>query len=263
MPFINVNEIEIYYELHGKGEPLIFIEGYTCNRLMWEDYIEPLSAHYQLILFDNRGSGQSSAPEHPYTIEMMANDTAGLLKALNISRCYAIGQSMGGAILQQLCIAHPGLVRKGILANSFAKVTNKWKANMEWTAKLIALGIEAKVLVEGVLPWLYSEEFMGNPDKVQMAIQESLKDPYPQPLSGLKGQTHALANCDLRAHLKEIQTPILVATGDEDIGFPLFCAEELVENIPHAELYIFQGQAHMTVVERKDELLELIKDFFQ
>jgi pimeloyl-ACP methyl ester carboxylesterase len=63
--------------------------------------------------------------------------------------------------------------------------------------------------------------------------------------------------------LKEIQTPLIVATGDEDIGFPLFCAEELVENIPHAELYIFQGQAHMIPDERPQEFLELIKDFFQ
>jgi 3-oxoadipate enol-lactonase len=164
MPIVNVNEIEIYYEVHGKGTPLICIGGFTCNRLMWEDYITPLSAHYQLVLFDNRGSGQTSSPDGPYTIKMLAEDTAGLLKALNLSKCYAIGHSMGGAILQYLCFSYPQLIRKGILANTFAKVPNKWKWNMEWTAKLSALGIEKKLFIEGILPWLYSEEFMGDPE---------------------------------------------------------------------------------------------------
>lgn len=263
MPTIKVNGIEIYYEVHGKGTPLICIEGFTCNRLTWEEYVAPLSAHYQLIIFDNRGSGQSSSPEGPYTIEMLAEDTAGLLKALHVSKCFAIGHSMGAAILQQLCLSHPELVRKGILANAFAKAPNKWKWQMEWTAKLIDLNIDDRLIIEGILPWIYSEEFMGDPEKIQQAVQWSLNNPYPQPLAGLKGQTHALAQFDLRPHLKEIRTPLVVAAGDEDIGFPLFCAEELVENIPEAELYIFQGQAHMILDERKEEFLELIKGYFE
>lgn len=262
MPTMKVNEIEIYYEIHGKGLPLICIEGFTCNRLVWKDYIAPLSSHYQLILFDNRGSGQTSSPNGPYTIPMLADDTAGLLKALNISQCYAIGHSMGGAILQQLCISYPALIRKGILVNAFAKTTHKWNWQMQWMDKLTKLGLEKKLLIEGILPWIYSEAFMSNPENIRKVIQDSSNDPYPQSLTGLSGQAQALAKCDLRSHLKEIQTPLVIAAGDEDISFPLFCAEELVEGIPHAELYIFQGQAHMILEERKEELLELIKDFF-
>ena len=263
MPTIKVNEIEMYYEIYGTGKPLILIAGFTCDQSMWAEYVAQLSSHYQIILFDNRGSGQTSSPEEPYTIKMMADDTAGLLKALHISQCYAVGHSMGAMILQQLCLSYPHLIRKGILANPFAKVPNKWKWNMEWTLKLMAHGINVKLLSEGILPWIYSEEFMGDPEKIQNAIERCLTNLHPQPLSGMIGQMHALINGDLRTSLREIQTPLVVATGDEDIGFPLFCAELLVENIPHAELYIFQGQAHMVVEERKDEFLELIRDFFE
>ena len=160
MPTVKVNDIEMYYELHGKGAPLIFIQGFSSNRLTWEEYIEPLSKHYQLILFDNRGSGQTSSTEGHYTIKMLADDTAALLKALAISKCYAVGHSMGGVIVQQMCISHPDLIRKGIIANSFAKAPNKWNSFMEWMKKLIHLKIEKRLFIEGVLPWIYSEEFL-------------------------------------------------------------------------------------------------------
>ncbi|MBS0604780.1 MAG: alpha/beta hydrolase [Verrucomicrobia bacterium] len=263
MPHITVNDIEIYYEIHGAGPPLLCIEGFTCNRLTWQEFIEPLSSSYQLILFDNRGSGQSSSPDTPYTIKMLAEDTAALLKELNLSKCFAIGHSMGGAILMQLCHTYPGLIRKGILANTFAKVPKRWNWHKDWIAKLIKVNVEKKLLIEGSLAWLYSEEFMNDPKKIQEAVKMIMDDPFPQPLSGLFGQMHALSEWDFRSHLHNIQTPMLIAAGDEDFAFPLFCAEELAEKIPHAELCVFQGQAHMILQERTEDVIKLMKDFFE
>lgn len=261
MPIAKVNQIELYYEIHGRGPPLLCIAGYSRSSLAWQDLIDPLSSRYQLILFDNRGSGRSSSPETPYSIELLAQDTAELLDTLKISKCFAIGHSMGGPILLQLCISYPQMIQKGILVSSFATVPNKRKRFAKWIKKLIDQGMEKKLLVEGIILWVYSEEFLSNEKKTQMAIDNILNDPYPQPKSGLLGQMQALLDVDLRPHLNQIKTPLLIASGDEDIGFPLFCAEELMEHIPHAELYIFHKQAHMIVEERKEELLKLIHTF--
>ncbi len=261
MPTATVSEIEIYYEIHGQGPPLLCIAGYARDHRCWQDFIAPLSSKYQLILFDNRGAGQSSSPENPYSIEMLAQDTAGLLTALKIPKCFAIGHSMGGTILLQLCITHPQLIQKGILVNSFAALPNKRRLQTLWMEKLIKMEVEKRLLAMEAIIWAYSEDFLGNDEKIQTAVDRIMAD--FQPLSGLMGQIQALLNIDLRPYLNQIKTPLVIASGDEDISFPLFCAEELVEHIPHTELYIFHKQAHMIIEERKEELLELMRTFLQ
>ncbi|MEW6426296.1 MAG: alpha/beta hydrolase, partial [Bacillota bacterium] len=75
---INVNGINLYCEIHGSGEPLLLIEGFGYSSWMWYRQVPELSKHYQLIVFDNRGVGESDKPDVPYSIEMMADDAAGL-----------------------------------------------------------------------------------------------------------------------------------------------------------------------------------------
>ncbi|MGB2856693.1 MAG: alpha/beta hydrolase, partial [Dehalococcoidia bacterium] len=77
-----VGDLNIYYELHGKGEPLLLIMGYGANSRWWYPQITSFSQEYRVIAFDNRGTGQSDKPDIPYTIEMMAEDAAGLLEAI-------------------------------------------------------------------------------------------------------------------------------------------------------------------------------------
>ena len=79
MPTVRANGIDIYFEEHGSGEPLLLIMGWGGNAATWQPQIPGLAEHYRLIVFDNRGVGRSSAPDEPYTIRQMAGDTLGLL----------------------------------------------------------------------------------------------------------------------------------------------------------------------------------------
>src|SRR5919197_4467347 len=104
MPPIAANGIELYYTEAGSGEPLVLVMGFGGDHLAWGFQLAAFSAHYRVVVFDNRGSGRSSAPDIPYTTPMMADDTVALLDHLGIDRAHVLGVSLGGMIAQQIAL---------------------------------------------------------------------------------------------------------------------------------------------------------------
>ena len=98
MPYVKVNDIQMYYEIHGEGEPLVLILGLGTDISEWGGIIHWLAEKFQVLAFDNRGVGRTDKPDIAYTIEMMADDTAGLMQALGIQQAYIVGISLGGRI---------------------------------------------------------------------------------------------------------------------------------------------------------------------
>ncbi|MBF8302764.1 MAG: catD, partial [Candidatus Dadabacteria bacterium] len=94
MPYARVNGIRIYYETYGEGFPVVLIGGLGSEIQSWATQIPIYSKHFQVIVFDNRGAGKSDKPDIPYTIELMADDTASLLDALGVESAFVVGKSM-------------------------------------------------------------------------------------------------------------------------------------------------------------------------
>jgi pimeloyl-ACP methyl ester carboxylesterase len=114
MPRIRVNDISIYYEVYGSGEPILLIMGLGGSILGWQSQIPTLSQHLQGIALDNRGSGRSDMPRADYSIGLFADDAAGLLSALGCESAHIFGVSMGGMIAQELALRHdPGAATSG------------------------------------------------------------------------------------------------------------------------------------------------------
>jgi len=108
MPKVKVDDIQIYYEVHGKGFPLIMIMGLGGNADWWDPrLIQALSKEFKLIMFDNRGAGRTDISERKYSVKMFAEDAAGIMDALGISEAHVLGISMGGMIAQELVLNHP------------------------------------------------------------------------------------------------------------------------------------------------------------
>src|SRR2546422_5924738 len=95
MPKVTVNGIRMFYEETGGGEPLILIMGFGGDHLAWAFQVRALAEHYRVVTFDNRGAGQSDAPEPPYTIRTMADDTAGLHPPPRVRPPRALRRSLG------------------------------------------------------------------------------------------------------------------------------------------------------------------------
>lgn len=118
MPKANVGDIEIYYEEHGQGPPLIMILGLGQDIATWSFQISELSNRLRLIVFDNRDSGKSSRCLDGYTTKTMAQDTVGLMDHLRIDQAHILGTSMGGMIAQQVVLMAPERVNSLILAST-------------------------------------------------------------------------------------------------------------------------------------------------
>lgn len=107
MAKIKVNDIDMYYEIHGEGEPLVLIEGLGYSTWMWCKQVEELSKKFKVIIFDNRGVGETDKPDMEYSIEMFADDLADLLSKLEIKKAHILGVSMGGFVAQEFAIKYP------------------------------------------------------------------------------------------------------------------------------------------------------------
>ena len=107
MPKARIEGVELYYEIHGSGFPLVLIRGLGSNADHWYSQVPPFSLRFRLVIFDNRGIGRSGKPDVRYTIPMMADDTAGLMDALGIPKAHILGLSMGGMIAQEFALRHP------------------------------------------------------------------------------------------------------------------------------------------------------------
>src|SRR5437762_12906172 len=107
MPHARINDIDLYYEIHGQGDWVLLIPGLGSDAATWQPLVSDLKTKYRFVLMENRGSGRSSKPEGPYTTSQMADEAAALMDHLSIERTHVIGKSMGGMIAQILGGRYP------------------------------------------------------------------------------------------------------------------------------------------------------------
>ncbi|RLC97640.1 MAG: alpha/beta hydrolase, partial [Chloroflexi bacterium] len=118
MPNMNLGDIEIYYEMMGQGDPLLLIHGLGSSSQDWEMQLPELSSHFQVISIDLRGHGRSGKPPGPYSVSLLAEDTARLISELGLESVHILGISLGGMVAFQLTLDHPELVRSLVIVNS-------------------------------------------------------------------------------------------------------------------------------------------------
>ena len=102
MPIAKLKNISLYYEIHGKGYPVLLISGLNSDNASWAGICSKLAKHFRVITFDNRGSGRSDTPKKRYSIREMADDAIGLLDHLRIKKCHIIGHSFASKVIQFL-----------------------------------------------------------------------------------------------------------------------------------------------------------------
>lgn len=260
MPSIKANDINLYYEIYGKGEPLVLVSGFTQNHLSWRNFIAPLSEHFQVIVFDNRGCGQTDTPDGGYTIKMFAEDIIGLLNGLDIQSAHFMGESMGTLIIQQLCLEHRDRVKKAVLCAPFSYCPPITLFSLSSQLKLLSRGLDRMGLVELNSAWLLSNGFVSNPENIKQFLTEVQSDPYPQSLQGLQNQAYALTE-DFRHRIKDIPHQILLLVGERDITTPPYCAEYMCKEMPNSQMHTFKEAAHMFNYEIPEQSVKQALNF--
>jgi pimeloyl-ACP methyl ester carboxylesterase len=116
---VQVGDIDVAYKIFGKGDPIILFNGASDNMDAWDpSFISDLSSNHTVIVFDQRGIGNTTAGSKPYTEQQLANDTAGLLDALKIPKADVMGYSLGSYLAQQLTMMYPEKVNRLVLVAS-------------------------------------------------------------------------------------------------------------------------------------------------
>ena len=262
MPKIKVNAMDLNYEIHGTGPPLLMILGLGANITWWGNYfIKGLANYFKVIAFDNRGTGQSSNPKSQYTIKTLANDAYGLLKALDTEDTFVFGHSMGGGIAQELTIQFSG-ISKLILCNSSCGGSKSVLASSE-VLQVIDKTRSGRASVEIAresLKIFYSPNFIkDHPKLIDYAVQNMAKSQMlPQNYEWQRNAIKSFKTCD---RLKNIKIPTLIMHGAKDVLVPPQNAKILVNLIPNARVKIFVESAHAPYVEEPDAVIDTMVDF--
>jgi 3-oxoadipate enol-lactonase len=263
MPKAQIGDINIYYESHGDGEPLLLLMGYGQCSALWGPLIHDLSPMYRVISFDNRGTGRSDKPDIPYTMKMMADDAKGLLDAIGIDSAHVFGMSMGGMIAQEFALTYHKKLRSLTLGCTHCGGTNMILPSQEALAFL--LGPEmARLPVEErarqTVPWMWTQEFIDNNSRaIEVFIAITVQ--YPTPVHGYRGQAKAIMAHDTYDRLPQITAPTLVITGDSDRLIPAENSRILVSKIPNAELVILENAGHGFITDARVKSIRIILDF--
>lgn len=261
MPTIRGNGVSLYYEQHGAGPDLVLIGGLSADHTVWAMVCDALAARFRVLLFDNRGVGQSDAPPGPYSLAMMADDTVALLDALGIRRAAIVGHSMGGAILQQCCIAHPARVARAVICASAARIPTASRRHIESVVQMQRAGVAPALILATAFPWIFGAAFLEDETRMAVALANLLNTPYPQSLAAFTAQAAACTSADLRPLLPRIVAQTLVVAGREDLLTPLGCAEEIHRGIPGAMIAVMEACGHMVPLERPELFCATVQAF--
>jgi 3-oxoadipate enol-lactonase len=263
MPKTKVNDVNLYYEIHGKGQPIIFISGFIADHTKWDSVVNEFAKEYQVVVFDNRGTGQSDCPAYPYTIEMLASDVVGLCKNLAITSAHFVGNSMGGAIVQMLAYNHSTLVKTAVICNSFIKVNLKSKLMIEADSILRKANAPLEARIRRTLCDLFSVNFLNKPGMADFLFKLFADNPYPITDQGYFSQLHAAGTFDSQNWISKITTPSLVIYSDEDQLVDLDSSIALAEAIPNAKNFCFNKVGHLPDNEQPELFIKVVKDFIK
>ncbi|MEA2379393.1 MAG: hypothetical protein QOD13_3300 [Thermoleophilaceae bacterium] len=259
---ITAADAEVWVESRGDGPEVLFIAGLGDPAETWKAQLQGLADRYQLVVFDNRGSGRSPLTEKPLSVASMADDTAHVLDGRGVGSAHVVGHSGGSVVAQELALRRPELVRSLTLVGTWAgpdayfrSMTASWR----WMA---AAAPSPQALLKAFFLWLYTPAAHAD-GTVEQAIMDALAFPHPQTPEGFVGQLDAFMDYDARDRLAGISAPTLVLAGEVDIATPPRLGRLVAEQIPNAEFETLPGQAHRPFEETPDDFNARVDAFWR
>jgi 3-oxoadipate enol-lactonase len=248
----------IGWERRGAGEPVLLVHGLGYARWGWEPVVDELADRYEVVLFDNRGIGESDAPGGPYSVRMMAEDAVAVLDTAGVERAHLLGTSLGGMVALQVALDWPERVDRLVLACT----TPGGAGAAPMPDRTVRLMQEAATLPPEVALRRFVENAFGpapEPALVDRIMEHRLAT--AQQPAAWAAQAAAGAAFDVLDRIDEIRAPTLVLTGDEDAVVDPHNSELLAQRIPGARLEVFSGAGHLFFWERPGRFVQLVEEF--
>lgn len=256
-----INGVDLYYECHGKGQPLMLIAGLASDSQSWLPIVEELARHYLVILPDNRGVGRTKPQDTETSIQHIANDCNALLEHLGLPSATLLGHSMGGFAALDCAIRYPERVTNLILAGTSALNSARNNALFHDWADALRLGMEPGLWFRNIFYWIFSKRFFEDPKVCRDAVQLAITYPYPQSDVAFAQQVKALKEFNCQKQLSGIEAKTLIMCGKEDLLFPFEESLQILQAIPSTSVVLIEHAAHAIHMENPKAFTEYVVHF--
>lgn len=263
MPLLDTPDgAHLYYEMHGEGEPVLFLSGIMMSTLSWASYVPQISKRYQLILLDFRDQGQSTRMQHEYTLDIHIDDVLHLIDSLNLEKVHLLGLSYGGQVALKFAISYPNRLKSlmllnvnSVLTNHLSEIGKAW----ETAAELY----DGEKFFQLAIPFIYSRSFYERELEMLRERQEMFKTMLTKEwFDAFIRLSHSVRGFRVPAdELKKIETPTLLIGAEEDMITPVKLMATMHENIKNAEFVVIPSAGHGAFLERANEYLTLVSGF--
>jgi pimeloyl-ACP methyl ester carboxylesterase len=262
MPMVAVNDIEMYYEVHGEGTPLVMIMGYGGTSKDWPpNLIKNFSNHFQTIIFDNRGTGQSTTTEKPITIKQMANDIASLLDHLNIKQAHVYGISLGGMIAQEFALNHQNKVIKLVLSSTYAggetRIVSHESREIVALVRDPPMDMPPEEIVKRYLTLMYTPEYIEKHS--DSLIPWGLEYMKRTASDTRKEQWSSIMEFDAYSRLNTLRVPTLILAGLQDIWVLPENSRLIHERIVNSKLIVYPDAAHNLTLAQPQSIKDILE----
>ncbi|MBV9951619.1 MAG: alpha/beta fold hydrolase [Acidimicrobiia bacterium] len=240
MPYAPLDGLDLYYEVHGTGRPLVLLHGGVMTiDLTFGALLEPLAASRQVIAVELEGHGHTALTDRATTVELLAGDVLALLDHLGVAEADVFGFSLGGMVACAMAIVAPARLGKVVIASADPHRPP---------------GRESVPLPEDRMPT--ADDFA----RMRASYEAVAPDPARFEASAEKTSTMVHTMPGWNDELRSLTTPVLLIFGDRDF-WPLADVLELVDLLPDAQLAVLPGALHVDVPQRTDALLAMVPAF--
>jgi len=258
---VEVDGCSLHVERRGTGEPLVLLQGLSGHSGHWgEPFLEALARDFDVIAYDHRGTGRSGRVEGPFTLAELADDAAGLVRALGLESVHVMGISMGGMVAQELALAHPEVVRTLTLGCTMfggPRVFFTAPAVQEEISEAVMSGDRERARRNGFEVNL-SEAYRAGEGRWEE--WQAMSAQRPVPLSVTLLQLEAIDNFEVADRLGSLEAPTLVLHGTEDRMLDVRNGEMIAAAVPGARLEIFEGAGHLFFWEDPERAAALVRE---
>ncbi|MGH3310213.1 MAG: alpha/beta fold hydrolase [Streptomyces sp.] len=259
---VRAGDLDIWTEQAGQGPDILLIGGLGDTVESWRFQFDGLSDRYRLIAFDNRGAGRTAMPDDPVSVEMMADDAAEVLRALDVPSAHVAGFSGGSVIAQELALRHPELVRSLVLQSTWTVMDPYFRSWLLFIRWLVEVAPSEREFLEGFYLDIYTPR-AHNDGTVDQFIEEVLAFPHKQSAMDVQRFLDAFIGHDTADRLPEIAAPTLVLAGGRDTTARPPLGRAVAERIPHAWFEIMEEEAHQPFQEVPDEWNNRVDAFWR
>jgi 3-oxoadipate enol-lactonase len=250
MATVRVNNVNLYYETQGTGEPLVLIPYLAADQACYAFQVGDYAKHFNCITVDLRGAGQSDKPDSAYSTELFADDVAALMQAIGVEKAHVSGLSLGAAVGMCLAAKHPAKVKSLSLHSGWPKTDPFLQTVVEgWQVMAKGLGSVPDMVITGIFPWCFTPElYASKPDYIK-SLADFVRSRPVQPVDAFLREADAVIGHDCLSSLGRITAPTQITFGRHDSVTSTRFADALHGQIKGSELHVFEDCSHAPIYE--------------